>query len=278
MVNLKDLRVRVKEIEKVCNLKNYEVMQRFMFERFLARLSISNYNRKLIIKGGLFLSIVFGIHNRSTTDIDGSIIGVDCNITDIENMLFEIININLNDNVKLKLLDIKDTRGNELYGGFNCNLVGTIENVNVNFSIDISTGDIITPSSIELEYSLLFDNKSISIMTYSNETVIAEKLETILKRGIYNSRMKDYVDMYYYLFTFKNIINDDNLHKAIINTFTNRKSLDYLTDYNSIINTIISNNKINELYNKYIKSNNIIEAPNLSILLEEIREVLKKVC
>lgn len=272
MVNLKELRLKVKELEKKYNLNNYEVMQRFMFERFLDRLSHSKYNKNFVLKGGLYLSIVFGIVNRSTLDIDAAFLGMKYSKENLEKVLNDIVSVEVNDNISISIIDIKDVRTEDVYAGFSCRFIGSIENLKINFSVDVSTGDVITPGSIKLYYEFLFEEKNISIYSYNNETVLAEKIETILRRGCYNSRMKDYLDIYYFLTAFKESYDLKILKNAVKNTFNIRHSNIYIDDYKNILNLIKIDNKINALWKKYlIKSNTVI-----SITLEQMVELLDK--
>lgn len=142
----------------------------------------------------------------------------------IESILNEILSIDLKDNVVFKILDIKDIREDDEYGGFKVDMMATMENLKVHIAIEITTGDRITPKEIEYNYKSIFENKKISILTYTIETVIAEKYQTIITRGILNTRMKDFYDLYILISKNKDIINIENLRTAIKNTFKHRKT------------------------------------------------------
>ena len=207
MVNIIEFKNKIKRVEEEYDLNHYEVLQRFMFERILERISISKYNSNFILKGGLLLSAIFGINERSTKDIDTTIIGIDISKTEMVKILNEILNIDLNDGTTFNIVNITDIREESEYGGNKYNIIGKIENIKVQLEIDISTGDKVTPREMKYKYQSIFENKSIIINCYNLETILAEKLETILRRGKFNSRMKDYYDVYYILNNDKKVNN-----------------------------------------------------------------------
>lgn len=195
MIEHKELKEKSKELERKYKLNHYELLQRFMFERILERISLSKYQENFILKGGLLLSALFGIDNRTTRNMDTTIKGL--NISKY-------------------------------------NLIGKLENLKINLDIDISTGDKVVPKELEYSYPSLFEDKKILIYTYNAETIIAEKIETILRRGQYNSRMKDYYDIHMFLSKFKDNIDINILKLSIKNTFDKRESFNYLKDYEQI--------------------------------------------
>lgn len=147
--NVQSLKDRANNFAKANNLTVQQVLQNYMFERFLERLSISEYKEKLIIKCGLLLSSIIGINLRSTMDIDADIVGIDFIQEEIETLITNIININLNDNTQMQLEKTEEIKEESEYGGYRAKLVGNLENLKIPFHIDISTGDIITPRAIE---------------------------------------------------------------------------------------------------------------------------------
>ena len=269
---VKNFQQKAKELEGKYNIKYYEALQRFMFERVLERISISKYKDNFILKGGLLLSAIFGVDNRTTKDMDTTIKGIDISKEKMVKVLNEILSIKLDDNVKFDIVDVTDIREEDEYGGNKYHIVGRVNNTKVNLEIDISTGDKITPREMKFKYKLLFDDKSIMISTYNLETILSEKIETILRRGRHNSRMKDFYDIYLFLTKLKNDLNIDVLKKAIDNTFAKRETFDYLNDYEQIIDSIIDSERINDLWNSYCKNNYYarnVEINNILLLLKD---------
>ena len=252
MIKNKDsLKAKASNLAKQTNIPNKYIIQNFMFEALLKRISNSNYKDKFIIKGGLLLSSIFGVNLRSTMDLDTTIKGLPLNKSTITKVITEIINIDLKDNITFEIENIKDIREEELYSGFEVNLKADFDGLKTNLMIDITTGDIITYKEVKFKYNTLFDNETINIMTYNYETIIAEKFETIISRNIDNTRMKDYYDLYMFVNLKWNDINKETLRKAIINTSKNRETISYIENANDYINLIEDDSRLKLLWNSY---------------------------
>ena len=274
MIKYKALKEKAKEIERKYKLNHYELLQRFMFERILERISLSKYQENFILKGGLLLSALFGIDNRTTKDMDTTINGLNISKEQMVNVLNEILSIDLNDGVKFELVDVTDIREDDEYGGNKYHLIGKLENLKINLDIDISTGDTVVPRELEYSYPSLFEDKKILIYTYNVETIISEKIETILRRGQYNSRMKDYYDIHMFLSKFKDNIDIDILKLSIKHTFNKRESFDYLKDYAQILDGIVSYDRIVNLWNIYAKKNKYANDIKFEEIINELREFI----
>ena len=249
--NRDSLKAKVSNLSKKTNIPNKYLIQNFMFEALLKRISISKYKDKFIIKGGLLLSSIFGVDLRSTMDLDTTIKDLSLDRETITKAIKEIINIDLDDNIKLEIENIKDIREEDLYQGFEVNLKAEFDGLKTNLMIDITTGDVITYKEIEFKYSTIFDNKTINIMTYNYETIIAEKFESIISRNIDNTRMKDYYDLYMFVNLKWDDINKTVLRKAIINTSKVRETLDYIDDANRYIELISDDSRLKLLWDSY---------------------------
>ena len=214
MIKNKDsLKAKVSNLASSTNIPNKYLIQSFMFEALLKRISVSKYKDKFIIKGGLLLSSIFGVNLRSTMDLDTTIKGLPLDRTTITKVVNEIISIDLKDNIKLEIENIKDIREEELYSGFNINLKAEFDGLRTNLMIDITTGDVITYKEVQFEYKTLFDNEIVNIITYNYETIIAEKFEAIISRNIDNTRMN--ADKYIEL------INEDSKLKSLWKNYQN---------------------------------------------------------
>ena len=260
--NRDSLKAKASNMSNKTNIPNKYLIQNFMFEALLKRISISNYKDKFIIKGGLLLSSIFGVNLRSTMDLDTTIKGLPLNRNTIIKVINEIISIDLNDSVKLEIENIKDIREDELYSGFNVNLKAEFDGLKTNLMIDITTGDIITYKEVEFKYTTLFDNEVINIMSYNYETILAEKYESIISRNIDNTRMKDYYDLYMFVNLKWKDINKDTLRRAIINTAKNRNTLDYINNSYKYLELINNDERLKFLWNNY--QNNYEYAKDIS--------------
>lgn len=263
MIKNKDrLKVKVSNLALSTNIPNKYLIQSFMFEALLKRISVSKYKDKFIIKGGLLLSSIFGVNLRSTMDLDTTIKGLPLDRTTITKVINEIISIDLKDNIKLEIENIKDIREEELYSGFNINLKAEFDGLRTNLMIDITTGDVITYKEVQFEYKTLFDNEIVNIMTYNYETIIAEKFEAIISRNIDNTRMKDYYDLYMFVNLKWNDIDKTILRKAIFNTSEKRETLNYIENADKYIELINEDSKLKSLWKNY--QNNYAYAKDIS--------------
>lgn len=252
--NRDSLKAKVANLSKETNIPNKYLIQNFMFEALLKRISKSKYKDKFIIKGGFLLSSIFGVNLRSTMDLDTTIKGIPLDRKIITKVINDIIIIDVGDNIKLEIENIKDIRKEELYSGFNVNLKAEFDGLKTNLMIDITTGDVITYKEVEYEYYTLFDKDVINIMTYNYETIIAEKFEAIISRNIDNTRMKDYYDLYMFANLYWDEINKETLKKAIYNTSRSRDKLEYMENVNKYVDLISNDLKLKSLWNSYQKN------------------------
>ena len=276
MVDITDIKRLAKEIENKYNLNYYEILQRYMFERVLERISVSRYQDNFILKGGLLLSAMFGIDNRMTKDMDATITGIDISKNKMLKVLNEILSINLKDGVKFDVVDITDIREDDEYGGNKYHIVGKLQSLKVNLEIDISTGDKVTPRELKYKYPLIFEDRTIIISSYNIETILAEKIETVLRRGVFNSRMKDFYDIYYFLTKLRKDIDINILKEAVNHTFTKRNSFEYLNDYEQIIDSIIGNERLEKLWNIYSNKYKYANGININEILNLLKDIIKK--
>jgi len=259
VINAMSLKARAKNIAEKNNVDMQEVMQRYMFERILERISVSKYNDNFILKGGFLLSAMMGIDNRTTKDMDTGIKGISANKEVILNILYEILSIDLSDGVTFDIIKVTDILLDDDNGGNRYVLKAYLENMKINLSIDVSAGDVITPKELKYTYHLLFEDRKIIILSYNYETIIAEKLQTILSRGQDNSRMKDFYDLYFCINKAKEKLNESLLKKAIYNTFRNRDSIELLNDYDVILKEFIDYEIFNDRWNTYQKKHNYLK-------------------
>ena len=233
------------------NTISAQLYQMFFFERILERISISRYKDNIILKGGLLLSSIIGEDMRTTRDMDATLKSVLLEKSNILNIMNEILLISLNDSVKFEIVDIKDIREENEYGGFKINIVGMLEKLRVNMFVEFTTGDKITPKEIDYNYNSIFENKKIPILAYTIETILAEKLETIISRSIANTRLKDFYDIYILMSNYKDIISNDVLVEAIKNTFRKRETNVNVDKISEVIFLIRNDNVMKNYWEKY---------------------------
>lgn len=267
------LKTRIRNLSKEINIPPHLLMQNYFLERFLYRISISNYCDNFILKGGLLISSLIGVKNRTTMDIDTSLNKVNISETRVIEMIKEIIKINTDDNITYKLCDIKEIRKTDDYYRFRIRLDVKLEKMKQKIGIDISTADIITPRNIDYLYNSLLSDIVIKINTYNLETILSEKIETIITRGELNTRMRDFYDVYMLWKLKKEEIDFDILKRAVKNTFSNRKTLDLLNLRDDILDGIDESYSLKELWSRYTNKNkyaNVIGFNDTIICLNEI--------
>lgn len=226
----------------------------FFFEKILERISKSKYKHNIILKGGLLLSSIIGNDERTTKDMDATLKSIPLEREHIESVFKDILSIDLDDNITFEILDIKDIRQEDEYGGFKVNIMASMDNLRIHLAIETTTGDKITPREIEYNYNSIFENKKIPIFAYTTETVIAEKYQTIITRGILNTRMKDFYDIYILISKNKNKINIQNLKVAIKNTFEHRKTKIDILEIQEIIAELEKDKDMKNLWKNYQKN------------------------
>ena len=191
------------------------LLQTYMMERLLERVSLSPYRDNLIIKGGFLIAAMVGIDRRSTMDMDATVKGMPVSYDGIKNILNEIISIDADDGVAFEIQDIKNIHDVSEYDDFRISLRASFFTVRVNIKVDITTGDAIIPREIEYQYKLLFEDRTIPVLAYNIHTILAEKIETILSRNVTNTRGRDFYDAYILLSMNRNTISRDELLHAI---------------------------------------------------------------
>ena len=274
--NSMSLKAKINNIAKEQKISPQAVMQTYMLERLLERISISDYKDNFILKGGMLISSIVGIDSRSTMDMDTTIKGFKLDIENLTNILQKIINIDIDDNVKFKILDIDNIRPDDDYGGLRIHLQANFDEMPVDLKIDVTTGDKITYGEINYTYNLLLEERSIEIWTYNVETIVAEKYETIIKRNILNTRIRDFYDLYMLTHLDKQNISNKMLVQAIKETSKHRESYNIINDKNTVEEVIISikNDKdLKQQWNKYQKNYEYAKEIKYEQLVESISSI-----
>ena len=247
-MNSMQLKDKLKNISKEKDVDFNTLLRLYMYDRFLERLSKSKYRDNFVLKGGFYLSTLFGVENRATMDIDTAFRNANFNEETIVKMMKEIVSIEINDNAKLKYISIAPTRDEDEYGGFRVTIEVIYETMKQSFHIDIATGDPITPKEIRYKYLPLLGDYYVDLYAYNMETILAEKIETMLNRLELNGRTRDFYDIYLiYKKEWQNI-NKDHFRKAIDKTFTKRE---YKGDPFEGLDIIRNRKILKERWNKY---------------------------
>lgn len=247
----RQLKDRINNMAKNNNLIANTLLQNFMMERFLERISISKYKDNFIIKGGFLIAAIVGLDMRSTMDIDSTIKGVSINRKSLEKILNEILSIQIDDNVTFILKDMKNIHDISEYDDFRVSVEASLFTIKVNMKIDITTGDIIIPREIDYSFKLMFEDRSISIKAYNINTILAEKIESILSRNIANTRARDYYDVYILMTLKKNEIDLINLKNAIMQKAEDRNTIIYVKNKDKYLSDIDESEYLKTIWKAY---------------------------
>ena len=245
---LKDL---IRNLSKEVGIEAHVLIRKYMMERFLERVSSSKYNGSFILKGGMLVAAFVGVEARATMDIDTTIKGIPVTIIDMERTITEISNIDLDDNVKFRIKKVSEIMDEAEYPGIRFSMDAVLDGAVIPLKIDISTGDVITPREMAYSYKLMFEDRTIPIMTYPIETVLAEKLETVISRSITNTRMRDFYDIHILLKSQN--IDADILALALERTAKKRGNFNLLENAESVLKVVKSDEDMKRLWDIYQK-------------------------
>ena len=244
---------RIKSVAKQNNADARTLMRIYMMERFLERLAQSEYRDNFIIKGGILVTAMIGVVHRSTMDIDTSMKNLNLSAEDALRVVNQVKDIDLDDGVSFDVKDVSNIMDEMEYPGIRVTMNANVGRLITPLKIDISTGDVITPRAIEFNYDLLLEDCSISLWSYNLETILAEKLQTVLARGILNTRMRDFYDIRMLLDTYKDKVNKAVLKDAFAAT-CKKRGTDHLQEQaEEIIKIIEADEQLQVLWRAYQK-------------------------
>lgn len=246
------LKAKIRNIAKSKNIPAQVILQNYMFERFLNRLSVSAYKEKFVLKGGMLVAALVGLDNRATMDLDTTLKNLPLTPESIEKALNEIFEIDLKDDVMFKLKGVSPIREDDIYGGYRVALDAIYETIITPMTIDVSTGDVITPNAVKFNFTGIFDDElKFELWAYNIETVLAEKVETILRRNVFNTRPRDFYDTYILITTQE--FDKKLFAEALEKTIEHRGTRNQINDYMDTL-TIIENSKdLRRMWSNYQK-------------------------
>ena len=274
--NAMSLKAIINNIAKENKVSAQSVLQTYMLERLLERISISKYKDNFILKGGMLISAMLGIDSRTTMDMDTTIKGFKLTEENITNIINEICNIKINDGITFEVQKIELIREDDDYGGYRITFKANyMESMPVIMKIDITTGDKITYKEIKYSFNLMLEDRKIQIWSYNLETVIAEKFESIIKRGILGTRIRDFYDIYMLLKTQTNNINFNTLKNAVYYTAEHRNTTDIIKDWSKIIEQLNNSDIMKKQWERYKKDNFYAKEIKYEELIESLKQVGK---
>ena len=265
---------RIKSVAKQNNADARTLMRIYMMERFLERLAQSEYRDNFIIKGGILVTAMIGVAHRSTMDIDTSMKNLNLSAEDALRVVNQVKDIDLDDGVSFEVKDVSNIMDEMEYPGIRVTMNANVGRLITPLKIDISTGDVITPRAIEFNYDLLLEDRSISLWSYNLETILAEKLQTVLAMGILNTRMRDFYDIRMLLYTYEDKVNKAVLKDAFAAT-CKKRGTDHLQEQaEEIIKIIEADEQLQVLWRAYQKKYSYAAEIDYASVISGVRKLM----
>lgn len=265
---------RIKSVAKQNNADARTLMRIYMMERFLERLAQSEYRDNFIIKGGILVTAMIGVAHRSTMDIDTSMKNLNLSAEDALRVVNRVKDIDLDDGVSFDVKDVSNIMDEMEYPGICVTMNANVGRLITPLKIDISTGDVITPRAIEFNYDLLLEDRSISLWSYNLETILAEKLQTVLARGILNTRMRDFYDIRMLLDTYEDKVNKAVLKDAFAATCKKRGTNHLQEQAEEIIKIIEADEQLQVLWRAYQKKYSYAAEIDYASVISGVRKLM----
>ncbi|MBQ8470307.1 MAG: nucleotidyl transferase AbiEii/AbiGii toxin family protein [Clostridia bacterium] len=276
MRNAMQLKAIVKNIAGEKKISAQLVLQNYMLERFLERVSLSPYRNNYIIKGGFLIASMVGLGSRATMDMDATIKGYPVNSETIQKMVQEILTIPVDDDIHFEFRSIGEIREGDEYTGYRVALTAIYEKMAVPLKLDITTGDKITPKEIEYEYKLMLEDRSIRVLAYNLPTILAEKLETVISRGDQNTRLRDYYDIFILTRLQSDNIDLTTLREALQATAEKRGSATIVRRYREIMQTVRISPVMNRQWDDYRKGFDYADGIELEETCDAVIAIMEK--
>lgn len=277
MKNAMQLKAYVKNLAKEKKISAQIVLQNYMLERLLERISVSKYHDNFILKGGFLLAAMVGLDTRATMDMDATIKGLPVTKETISGMFVDMCKIHIDDDINFEFSGIDDIREDDEYGGYRVSLTGNYPPMAVPLKIDITTGDKITPREMVYSFNLMFEERSINVLAYTVETILAEKLETIISRGNQNTRQRDYYDVHILNTLQKQNIDNQILKEAFAATVKKRGTGHIVANYKEIIETVANSTVMNNQWTRYQKEFEYAKEISFENTCKAVNELMEEI-
>ena len=260
MKNATAVKAKIKNKAGGSSDKSQIMLRIYLMERLLERVSLSRYRDNFVLKGGLLVSSLVGVDMRSTMDVDTTVKSLPLNKSAIQKILEEIMAIGLEDGVLFRITKVQDIMEGHEYEGVRFMIDCTMDKLKQTIKMDISTGDEITPKAIAYKLPLIVEDRTIELWAYNLETLLAEKLETIMVRAEANTRMRDFYDIHVLLEQDAVTIDRDTMKAAFYATCNKRGSIELIGTIDDVINKIADDETMRQLWNNYRKTNYYVGA------------------
>ena len=277
MRNSQQIKDLIKNLAKKKDINAQILLRNYMLERLLERISLSDYKDNFILKGGMLVAALVGVDIRSTIDMDATIKNYPVSLEAIEKAFNSIISVPIDDGITMIIKKIDEIRDEDEYSGFRVSLDAKLDNARIPVKVDITTADKITPKEVSYKFDLLLEDRSIEVLAYNIETVLAEKIETIISRSIANTRMRDFYDIYILLELQIENIDFKVLSKAIINTAEKRNTRNVISEGDLILDEIFSDENMLKSWANYQLKYSYAEGISWEEIKESVYMIWKKI-
>lgn len=272
----KQLKDKVRNVSKEDNNIAKNLIRNFMMERFLERVSLSEYRNNFILKGGMLVASIVGVDMRATMDIDTTVKALPLNEEDARRIISEICMISIEDGVNFQITSVTSIMTDFEYPGIRMMLEATLDRMRQAIKLDISTDDVITPAAVDYEYKLMFEERTISLFTYNKETLLAEKIQTILARGIANTRLRDFYDVHSVMNMYKETVSKEILVKAFQATCKKRETVFTKTEVADTLALIEKNEGMAQMWEQFRKKNYFVGELEWESVLQDVLRVIEE--
>ena len=268
------LKAKVRNLSGSDSNKAQTLIRNFVMERFLERLTLSEYRDHFILKGGMLVAAMVGLDTRATMDIDTTVKALNLSREDAVKVIEDIIAVNVPDGVQFKVTKVADIMEEHDYPGIRLMLEATLDRMQQTIKLDISTGDIITPAPVEYNYHLMFEERTISLWAYNLETLLAEKLETIMSRGTANTRMRDFYDIH--VISLQECFDTVNLRIAFLATCQGRNSIGLISQLKEILHSVEEDETMRKLWENYREASFFVGDLPWETVMLSVKELAEK--
>lgn len=277
MKNAMQLKAIMRNLSKEKKVSAQLLLQNYMMERLLERVAQSKYTSNFIIKGGFLIAAMVGLDTRATMDIDATIKGYPVEENTIHQMFLDICSIPIDDDISFEFRHIEEIREGDEYTGYRVSLTANYPPMAVPLKLDITTGDVITPREIEFNYKLMMEDRTIPILAYNLETVVAEKLEAVISRSDQSTRPRDYYDIYILTKMKENEIELEKLRAALAATSKKRGSTEILKDYLAIMTVVQESEFMQKQWLNYQKDFPYADGISFNDACHSVIDIMKKI-
>jgi predicted nucleotidyltransferase component of viral defense system len=267
------LKALVRNLSKTKNVEAEIILRNFMLERFLERVSLSEYKDSFVLKGGMLIAAMVGIDTRTTMDMDATIKGRTLKQHEVTAIIETILTVPVDDGVSFALRRIEEIREEADYPGYRASIEAVLDKTRQMLKIDVTTGDFITPREVEYSFELMFEGKTIQIMAYNLETVLAEKFETIITRSVTTTRMRDFYDIY--ILTTSQSFDADTFKAAIAKTVSKRGTAEQMSDIAGVMRDVADNPVMIDLWQRYQKKFSYAADVSWEMTIEALNKLAK---